>query len=130
MYEIGVELGALLLFVEHRYFGETQPFGDQSPKCISSLTSLLSTTHTLSPSPPPPLFLPLYPFPFTSRFSSPSHYISFFYAHAFLLKNSQSFSDWPDLNYLSVCFLSFHIFISFPSSSLLLLPSPLHTTIL
>lgn len=34
MYEFAPDFGALLIYVEHRYFGKTQPFGAETPNCI------------------------------------------------------------------------------------------------
>lgn len=38
MYEMAPYFGALLVFVEHRYFGQTQPFGEETSKYMNYLS--------------------------------------------------------------------------------------------
>jgi len=39
MWEFGEEIGALLIFVEHRYFGDSSPFGEEDENNLQYLSS-------------------------------------------------------------------------------------------
>ncbi|XP_020163170.1 uncharacterized protein [Aegilops tauschii subsp. strangulata] len=43
MFDIAPEFGALLVFIEHRFYGESQPFGNDSDKSADTLGYLTST---------------------------------------------------------------------------------------
>lgn len=47
MFDKAPEFNALILFAEHRYYGETQPFGNQSYKNLENL-GYLSTEQALA----------------------------------------------------------------------------------
>jgi len=39
MWEHAADVGAMLLFIEHRYYGESVPFAPNTPGCMHWLTS-------------------------------------------------------------------------------------------
>lgn len=49
MWDLADEVGALLVFAEHRFYGKSQPFAETTPQTLQYLTSEQARRRALAP---------------------------------------------------------------------------------